>query len=146
MKILFLALMVSGTAIAGDSGFKILQPKDTYVDLYKNEKVRDTYLYPQDAELTYGANFVTNFDVVKVNGYGLWVDSRLHFDQDGVTGKIKSAGWQYELGLTVVVDKEMKPKVSIIKLHHSQHILEETRPGQFPVYDKIGVRLHLTDF
>lgn len=147
MKYLFLFLLIISTnTIASESNLRILQPRDTYIDLYKNETVRDTYIYPQDAALTYGANFVTNFDLVKVNGYGLWVNSRLHFDQDGATGKIKAAGWQYELGLTMIADKQMKPKVSAIMLHHSQHILEETRPGKFPVYDRVGVRLHITSW
>jgi hypothetical protein len=116
----------------------LLEPRDVYIDTYHNDVVHDSYLAPDDATLGYGASFNTNFDVIKYNGYGLYWDNNLHFDQDD-TGQVRAAGWQYSLNL-VIFRMDDKTKLEVFKQHHSQHIMDRTRPEHFPVYDRYGVR------
>jgi hypothetical protein len=111
----------------------------SYIDLYKNEHVYDTYLYPLDSGLSYGAAFHNDFTFIKFGKYSTFVNSNVHFDQHKDTGHIKHGGWEYLLGLSLIPDK-----VELIKYHHSQHVLEETRPGHFPVTDFVGIRIHIS--
>jgi len=122
-----------------------MEPTQMYVDLYKVDEMHDTYLYPADAELALGMNFGLNFDLLRYSHYGLWMNNKIHFDQSEVSGHIRHAGWAFELGLTIIAT-ETKPVLSVIRLHHSRHIMETSRPDHFPVYDMTGVRLHIIDF
>lgn len=138
--LIFIAIFSATPALAQ---WRLLEAKEVYVDTYKNETVHDPYLAPDDQYLTYGASFNTNFDILKYNGYGLYMDNDLHFDQDSQDGQVRAAGWQYNLGL-VVWQKDGKNKIELFKQHHSQHVLDRTREDlHFPVYDRVGVRWNL---
>lgn len=125
--------------------FRILVPTQVYVDAYQVDEFHDSYLDPVDSELQYGANFVTNFDVIRYGAYGLWSHNKIHFDQSGDTGHIRHGGWEFEVGLTVIANGP-RPLLSIIRLHHSRHLMEGSREFHFPVYDMTGIRLHIIDF
>lgn len=120
----------------------LLEPKDVYIDAFKYQSIHDPYLAPIDRDLAYGAAFNTDFNLFRYGNIALHWKNRLHFDQAGSSGHIKHAGWEYELGLPLWVDKG-KPKIELFKQHHSRHILEEVRDAHFPVYDRVGVRIRL---
>lgn len=130
------------TTYARAEGWRLLAPNDIHIDAYRNETVHDPYLDPVDADLGYGAGFNLDLDMAKYNGYGLYWNNLLHFDQSDRTGQIKAAGWQYEVGATIW-QEEGKDRIQIFKQHHSQHILEESRSVHFPVYDRYGIRLRI---
>lgn len=116
----------------------LLEPQEMYMDVYKYDSLHDPYLYPVDNELYWGANFKTKFNVVRYKGFAFYADSLLHFDQSEVSGQVKHAGWQYELGVNVA--RVGLGGIDIFRQHHSRHILEGTRERHFPVYDRTGVR------
>lgn len=142
MKILLIAIASILATKASGQNWRLLDPKDVYIDAYKNETVHDPYIAPIDKELRYGSNFNMDLDVVKYKGIGLYWNNLLHFDQSSTSGHIKHAGWQYELGLTVLQEDNID-RVQIFRQHHSRHILEETRKAHFPVYDRFGVRFRI---
>jgi hypothetical protein len=120
----------------------LLEPKDVYIDAFKYQSLHDPYLAPIDKDLLYGAAFNTDFNVFRYGNIALHWKNRLHFDQAGPSGHIKHAGWEYELGLPLWIDKG-KSKIELFKQHHSRHVLEEVRDAHFPVYDQIGLRIRL---
>ncbi len=135
--------LCSETALATTREWHLLEPRDVYIDTYRNEVVHDPYIYPEDQYLTYGSTFNIDANLLKWGPYGLYWLNQLHFDQSGQDGRIKHAGWQYELGLTVWVDKYDNPRIELFKQHHSRHVLDEYREEHFPVYDRVGVRFRL---
>lgn len=130
--------LVSTATYAGD--LRLLEPREAYIDAYKNEVVHDPYLYPEDKNLGYGMGFNLSIDVLMYKGYGLHWDNLLHFDELENTGQVKAAGWQYHLGLVVLRFNDQS-KIEVFKQHHSQHVLDEPRDEHFPVYDRLGIRL-----
>lgn len=140
-SILAAALMASAVK-AEARDLYLLEPKDIYIDAFKYESMHDPYLAPIDKDLLYGAAFNTDFNVFRYKKVALYWKNRLHFDQAGSSGHIKHAGWEYELGLPLWIDKG-KPKIELFKQHHSRHVLEEVRDAHFPVYDRFGVRIRL---
>jgi hypothetical protein len=146
MKIVWLSLLCSTSVIAAEwqisPNWRLLQPNDVHIDAYKNEVVRDPYLSPIDRDLSYGAGFNVDLDIIKYKGLGLYWNNLLHFDQSDKTGQIKAAGWQYEAGFTVLRVNELD-KIQFFHQHHSQHILEEKRPTHFPIMDRYGIRLRI---
>lgn len=141
-----LFMSMSSPAFAGEYGLGILEPKSIFVDAYKNTGVHDPYLSPIDRDLGYGATFNVDFDLLRYNSYRFYALNKLHFDQSSETGRIVHAGWQYELGATLLnIKNPLKPssdgtKLELFKQHHSRHILEDTRDAHFPVYDRVGIR------
>jgi len=141
-------LMVSSGAFAREavsappSDWKVASPRKIYVDVYKNDRVSDPYLYPIDADLAFGGNFAINFDIVKYKSYNLFWDNLLHFDQSSETGRVVHGGWQFELGLTLYAERN-NPKIQVFHQHHSRHIFEATRDTLFPVYDRAGLRFNI---
>ena len=103
----------------------------------------DAYLAPVDTQISHGTNFVTNFDLLKYNKWGLYSLNKLHFDGAESIGRIVHAGWEYEQGITLFPNKSGAGKIEIFWQHHSRHILEDSRPGHFPLYDRYGVRLRI---
>lgn len=120
----------------------LLEPRDVYIDAFKYQSLHDPYLVPIDKDILYGAAFNTDFNVFRYKKIALYWKNRLHFDQAATSGHIKHAGWEYELGLPLWIDKG-KPKIEFFKQHHSRHVLEEVRNVHFPVYDRIGIRVRL---
>lgn len=141
-KYLVVLLSFFSTA-AFSNDYHIMDLNKAFVDYYKNNDIHDPYLEPADSTLTTGASFNTNFDVFKYEGYGLYWDNNLHFDQD-TTGQVRAAGWQYSLNL-VFFQVDGKSKLELFRQHHSQHILDRSRPEHFPVYDRTGIRVILYD-
>jgi hypothetical protein len=121
----------------------LIEPREVYLDAYDNGEVHDPYLYPDDATLGYGANFIMNFDVLKYGPYGLHWDNRLHFDQSRENGQVRHAGWEYGLYLTLLARDDETPIIEAFHQHHSRHILDREREFHFPVYDRFGVRFVL---
>lgn len=142
-RVAVLAAVVSTPAVAGD--YRLLAPRDVYVDAYKNGVVHDPYLYPADQDLSYGMNFVMDMDIAKYKGYGVYMFNMLHFDQSDETGRIVHAGWKYELGLSLFPTKRDKNRgqIEVFHQHHSRHILEQERDAHFPVYDRVGIRFRI---
>jgi len=141
-KLLSLIAVAVTSTQAAAYPWRILSPNDAYIDVYKNETVHDPYLAPIDSTLSYGSGFNLNLDVLKYKGLGIYWNNLLHFDQSNTDGRIKAAGWQYEIGATIWRNNDLD-RVQVFKQHHSQHILEETRPVHFPVVDRYGIRLRL---
>jgi hypothetical protein len=136
------ALLPIAQSAQGQTQWRLLAPNDVFIDAYKNETVHDPYLSPVDRDLSYGAGFNVDLDLIKYNGLGLYWNNLLHFDQSSANGQIKAAGWQYEAGFTLWHENN-SDKIQLFRQHHSQHILEEARPVHFPVYDRIGIRLRI---
>lgn len=134
-----LALMSSA---AHGAEFKLLEPRDVFIDVYKNETVHDPYLYPIDRTLGYGSTFNVDTNVVRYGKFSIFWLNKLHFDQSNANGHIKHAGWQYEVGMPLWIDRGVS-RIELFKQHHSRHLLEETRSIHFPVYDRFGVRLRI---
>ncbi len=134
-----LSLIILSSASSAFAQWHLLEPREVYMDAYKNDTIHDPYLAPEDADLGYGSNFITNFDIIKFKGYGLHWDNTLHFDQSDKDGQVRAAGWQYGLYLTVFRLND-KTKIEMFKQHHSQHILDRERDVHFPVYDRTGLR------
>jgi hypothetical protein len=134
------AMMFSLSASAYE--FKLLEPRDVSVEAYKYESINDPYLNPIDKLLTYGGAFNVDATVIRYGKFSIYWLNKLHFDQANPSGHIKHAGWQYEFGMPLYVDKGL-PRVELFKQHHSRHVLEETRSIHFPVYDRFGIRLRL---
>lgn len=137
---LLLTSSLSTTATCAE--LRLLEPKDVYIDAYQNDTVHDPYLYPLDQRLGYGGAFNVDTNVIRYGKFSLYWLNKLHFDQDRVTGHIKHAGWQYELGIPLWMDKGT-PRIELFRQHHSRHLLEETRSVHFPVYDRTGIRLRI---
>jgi hypothetical protein len=129
----------------GGSSFRLMEPSEVYIDAYQIDEMHDSYLAPIDQELKLGAAFVVDVDVLRYGHYGLWMNNKVHFDQSETTGHIRHGGWEFELGLTLIAT-EQKPLLSVIRLHHSRHLMEGSREEHFPVYDMTGIRLHIVDF
>lgn len=142
-KLLALLSLVSHAAIAAE--YKLIEPRDVYIDIYEYGGVYDSYLSPLDRKISHGANFVTNFDILKVNGWGLYSLNKLHFDGSNSTGRIVHGGWEYEQGLTLFPIKGKEyGKVEVFWQHHSRHVFDHERPDEhFPLYDRYGVRLRV---
>lgn len=130
----------STPALAGN--LHLLEPKDVYLEYYKYTSMHDPYLYPIDREIYQGASFNTDFNIIRYKDFLIYWKNNLHFDQSRVSGHIKHAGWQYEIGLPLLMAKD-STKIELFKQHHSRHVLEETRSTHFPVYDRYGVRFRL---
>jgi hypothetical protein len=135
-----LAALVSFSAHARE--LRLLEPRDVYVEAYRYTSIHDPYLYPIDTSLKYGGTFNVDANLFRYGKFSIYFLNKLHFDQADPSGHIKHAGWQYELGMPLWVH-EGQPKLEFFKQHHSRHILEETRPLHFPVYDRFGIRLRL---
>jgi hypothetical protein len=138
-----LALAVSAPAIAGE--WRLLTPRDVYIDAYRNQTVHDPYLDPVDASLGYGSTFSVDTDILKYKYWGIYSFNKLHFDQNKDTGKIVHGGWEYEVGMSLFPSK-IDPKrgqVEVFQQHHSRHIFEDYREEHFPVYDRYGIRLRI---
>lgn len=138
-----LLLTLFSTTTFADEDWHVLELNKAFVDTYKIDDEHDPYLAPDDATLTYGASFNTNFDVVKYKGYGLYWDNNLHFDEDN-HNQVRAAGWQYNVNL-VFWQIDGKNKLELFKQHHSQHILDRSRDAHFPVVDRTGIRIILFD-
>lgn len=139
-----LVAFVSTSASAAE--WRLLAPRDVYIDAYKNQTVHDPYLAPVDQDLSYGATFNIDADILKYRNWGLYTLNQVHFDQSGETGRIVHGGWQYEMGFSLFPTKKdpARGKIELFKQHHSRHIFEDERPGvHFPVYDRFGVRLRI---
>ena len=152
IKVVISCLLVS-TAVEAKTfkvatdNLQILEPRDVYVDVYKNRTVHDPYISPDDKDLTYGSTFNLDLDMFKYKGYGLYWLNKLHFDESQADGRIKHAGWQYEVGAVIYCKKwndSYLSKVEVFHQHHSRHVLEEVRESHFPVYDRRGLRLWIT--
>lgn len=136
MPISTLALSEDGIS----TGLHLLQPGEISVDVYKYLENRDPYLAPLDQRLTQGANFNLNVDLAEYSGYRFYMQNVLHFDQEGDRGPVKHAGWQYETG-AILWRSGGQDKLAGFLQHHSQHVLDEERPGEhFPVYTRYGLR------
>jgi hypothetical protein len=58
---------------------------------------------------------------------------RNNFEMDSTNRQVRYAGWQWELGLTLI------PKVQLFHRHHSRHVLEKETPAnvnRFPLRDE----------
>lgn len=126
---------------ARGSEVEILVPTEVSVDTYKHEgTTHDPYIYPNDADLSYGAVFRTNLDLVRHGSWDIYFNSGLHFDQSDRTGKIIHAGWQYEAG-TTLFRTWGGTSIQVYKAHHSRHVLDVEREGMhFPNSDIVGIR------
>jgi hypothetical protein len=142
MRSLLVLIGFTATTAMGQTQWRLLDPKDVHIDVYKNETVHDPYLDPVDQELSYGSGFNLDLNLVKYNGLGLYWNNLLHFDQSSKSGQIKHAGWQYEIGATLW-QEEGQDRIQLFKQHHSRHVLEETRDIHFPVYDRYGIRVRV---
>jgi hypothetical protein len=155
MKLLLLIGLMFATSAKAENYFTcmsdcaphLLEPKDIYIDAYRSDKVRDTYLSPLDATLDYGAIFNVDADILKWRGYGIYWNNKLFFDQERKSHHIKHGGWHYEVGAVIFrtkISDRYFSKIELFKSHESRHIFEETRTVKFPVYDRTGVRLWLS--
>jgi hypothetical protein len=129
-------MFLSGTLSAAE--WKLFEPTYVAIEATKYDGIHDTYLAPLDSELEYGGRFRINSNILRYGDFKLYWNNMLHFDQSNKSGHVKHAGWQYEFGLSLIPDA-----LTIFKEHHSRHILEEVRPGKFPVYDMYGIRFEL---
>jgi hypothetical protein len=130
-----------------DCGLHLLEPRDSYIDVYQNDTVRDPYLEPLDKTLGYGSTFNLDVDVLKYRGYGLYWNNQLFFDQETISHHIRHGGWRYEVGFVLFRTKlsdRYFSKIELFKQHQSRHLLEDIRPVHFPVYDRTGIRLWIT--
>jgi len=121
----------------------ILAPTYMAVEAYETEHLHDPYLDPIDAEMKYGGNFLLDFNFVEYGYNNIYSKNLLHFDQSEESGQIKHAGWNYQLGATVWGNGTQA--IAIERQHHSRHILEDTRPMHFPVYDRNVLKFVLFD-
>lgn len=143
MRVAIVALLLTeGTASAYEYGLQILDPRMVSIETWHNDKVRDPYIAPQDKSLSYGAAFNINMDVIRYYDLRLYMDNKLHLDQDGDTGKVAHAGWQYEVGTDLWKGRD-GGAVQLFRYHHSRHVLDQTRTDQFPVVDTTGLRFIL---
>ena len=137
--------LLASSTYASPQKFKLLEPRDVYIDLYENETVHDPYVAPIDKYLKYGATFNLDFTVIRYDDLSLFWLNKLHFDQASNSGHIKHAGWQYEIGAPIYQD-DKGSRIELFKQHHSRHVLEEERNVHFPVYDRIGIRLRMIPY
>lgn len=123
--------------------YYLLEPRDVNIVVYENKTVQDPYIYPDDRALKYGAAFNMDLNLARFNEYALFWKNELHFDQSEQDGKVKHAGWKYELGATAL-RWEGQTRLEIVAQHHSRHVFDEERPGvHFPNYTRYGVRIIL---
>lgn len=142
MKRIFLTFMLMSTSALADD-LHLLDLNDASVFTYKNEGTNDTYLYPDDQGLGLGMQFITNFDIIKYKGYGLYMNNNLHFDQEESSGQVRTGGWHYQLGLVVWQINDVS-KIEIVKEHESDHIFDRQRPGEhFPTRNRTGIMVNL---
>lgn len=131
-----LVLFMSAPAAAKE--LKLFEPREAYVDVYKNHNVHDPYLAPYDKDLTYGAKFNLSFNAIEFKDFTFYMENILHFDQDS-SGQVRHAGWNYETGLNL--PEFFGANIGIFREHWSRHILDRSRVDHFPTYDHIGVRV-----
>lgn len=134
-KYLLVFLCFSTTAFGQ---WRLLEPREVYIDVYENSVVNDPYLAPVDSKLTNGASFVTNFSILEYGKTQLYSENTLHFDQT-ISGKVKHAGWMY--GLYLRPWSWNHSAVELFQQHHSRHLFDESRPVHFPNYTRYGIRL-----
>jgi hypothetical protein len=104
------------------------------MEMQKYQRLNNPYLYPTDADIAHGGSFYMDWLWLKIGNFSLYSQNTLHFLQSGVTGRVIYGGWQYEQGLS------LGKSLELFKYHHSQHIMEDTRPTHFPNEDYYGVR------
>ena len=139
-----MAFLLSLAAPGGAEEVQYLTPTNVEMEVRKYEgRVHEPYLYPVDAGLRYGGVFRTNFDLVRYNRYTLFMNNMIHFDQSEVDGKIKYAGWNFEIGSAILFDKQGNTKLDIGRGHWSQHCLECLRDTHFPVRDWYFIRFKI---
>lgn len=71
----------------------------------------------------------------RVTPFLLW-ENRFHTSGDD--SAVKHVGWEFELRI------DLFDKIQPFYYHHSQHVMEEERPGNsFPLQDRYGIRFNL---
>lgn len=145
-RIVYLLLflyMCSRDPLIGRAGeWHLLEPREVSVDAFRYKDLEDPYLAPVDQEIKQGGSFRVDFNFLRLGNYRLFMDNRLHFDQVGEKGPVKHAGWQYELGGTLL-NISGRDLVEGFLAHHSRHVLDESRQTHFPNSTSYGLRLIL---
>jgi hypothetical protein len=144
-KIIIATLLLLLSSTSYSTEWQLLNPTESYIDVYRYKSLYDPYLDPVDQELKMGGNFNLSFDLVKYNDTRLYWHNDLHFDQSEQSGKVRHGGWQYEIGLSLFKLEQTGGGIEIFQQHHSRHIFEDTRDTHFPVYDRYGVRFKIYD-
>lgn len=142
VKNIFISYFLFNSTVAVARELILLEPKDVSIEALQYQSMHDPYLSPIDKDIAYGAAFNTDLNVFRYGDIAFYWTNKLHFDQSKTNGHIKHAGWQYEFGIPLWVDKGSS-KIELFQQHHSRHVLEETRADHFPVYDRIGIRIRL---
>jgi hypothetical protein len=76
-----------------------------------------------------------------IGRYFFW-NNRVHGGTDevigsGGKGQFRDVGWQFWLGV------RPSKYLTLEYEHHSQHMLDYSMPGRFPVEDSVGLKIHL---
>jgi len=134
MKLLLILLFVSGPAMGAP--WRLLEPREVYIDIHRYHVIQDPYLNPVDRNLLYGADFHLGINLLTIKNHTLYWDNDLFFDQSKQDGRIKTGGWRYRVAFEII-----KSKLEVFWAHESRHIFEDTRQQHFPNYFRGGIRL-----
>lgn len=133
------SLLRSSGAIGAE--LHLLEPREvsiehTRYDTYDRLGVRDPYLAPLDKDLKFGMGFNIDTDLVKYDGWRLYLDNKTYFDS--AASHVRHGGLIFETGFSTPY-----VPLDVFYSHHSRHIMEDTRLTRFPVYDAIGIRINI---
>lgn len=106
--------------------------REISVDFGKALSHRDP-LIPGKRDWVGQANFNLDLDLHKY----IFFDNNIHMEQEE-SGKIRTAGWQYELGIRPL------SWLHLFHHHHSRHVFDQplTIQDDFPVSDFVGIRIY----
>ncbi len=107
--------------------FHLLQTDEISVEAYKYLGRRDPYQPELNGQWTHGGRFNLNLRVAE---YFQW-ENHLHFA--GTEGQLRDAGWEWR----AVVDRYA---IQPFYWHHSQHALDGSGVGKFPIDNAYGLR------
>jgi len=107
-----------------------LKVEEMYMEYRKIEAWRNPYYPPEKDDW----QFTNEFNWTVSMWDHLFWENKIHMSMDCC--QIRHAGWQYYLGYRVF------DWFSVIKYHHSEHVLENKYERRFPVEDSYGFRIY----